>query len=468
MKNILVLADGKIANAFLKRVNNLDVATKKYHVIYYHDKTMLETKSEQFFYYKFDPTSYIKLVTVLKNTDYYQVMVVLGNRSDTIASYENIRKFDSNMQIVLMDVWGLKIDDPHLTLIDVTNKLSNILCNYLPELPLSAQNIGLGIGEIMEFKVPFGSSYIYRHVANVDQKRWKIAAIFREQKLLLPTPRTMILPNDSILAVGNPNVLKSIYKSVKQEFGQFPAPFGENVYCFIDMKVMDSEDIEKLLNDSMLLHAKLNSKKLIFRISNPKQSKVLEKIKNYDDSSSFVVEIDYYNKDMQELILNDIEIYFVGLMVVDQQFFKKHVGFLYSLQIPILKVGEESLHDINESVVLSSHNEMMERISSIVFDFSALLKLDILLFEFKGEAVDDNLKLIEHFENLSKIFHEKIKILNTKRNPIRELKERKNFIQLIAFDKKVTQKNFFSIFSTDIDKLYFKLSKNYQLFIPPK
>jgi hypothetical protein len=131
-------------------------------------------------------------------------------------------------------------------------------------------------------------------------------------------------------------------------------------------------------------------------------------------------------------------------------------------------VGEDSLNSINESVVLSSHNEMMERISSIVFDFSALLKLDILLFEFKGEDVEDNLKLIEHFENLSKIFHEKIKILNTKRNPIRELKERKNFIQLIAFDKKMTQKNFLSIFSTDIDKLYFKLSKNYQLFIPPK
>ncbi len=468
MKNILVLADGKIANAFLKRVNNLDVATKKYHVVYYHDKTMLETRSEQFFYYKFDPTSYVKLSTVLNNTDYYQIMVVLGNKSDTVASYENIRKFNSSIQIVLMDMWGLKIDDPYLTLIDVTTKLSNILCNYLPELPLSAQNIGLGIGEIMEFRIPFGSSFIYRHVANVDQKRWKIAAIFREQKLVLPTPRTMLLPNDSILAVGNPNVLKSVYKSVKQEFGQFPAPFGENVYCFIDMKTMDTPSIEKLLNDSMLLHAKLNSKKLIFRISNPKQSKILEKIRNYNDSSSFIVEVDYYNKDMQELILNDIEIYFVGLMVVNQKFFKKYVSFLYMLQIPILKVGEDSLNSINESVVLSSHNEMMERISSIVFDFSALLKLDILLFEFKGEDVEDNLKLIEHFENLSKIFHEKIKILNTKRNPIRELKERKNFIQLIAFDKKMTQKNFLSIFSTDIDKLYFKLSKNYQLFIPPK
>ena len=369
------------------------------------------------------------------------------------------------MQIVLLDLWDLEFTDANLTIINAHDVISNIMSNYLPDIPLAAQNLGLGTGEIMEFKIPFGSPFIYRHIANIEQKRWNIAAIFREHKLILPTPKSILKPNDSILTVGNPNVLKSVYKSINREFGQFPIPFGENIYCYIDMLKMTEAEIEKLTNDAMLLHSNLNSNKLIFRVVNPTYSKTLNKLKSYDTRSMFV-ELDFYEHDEQSLFIKDMEHFVVGLIVTNKNFFNEHILLLQSLHIPVLKIGRGSFFKIQESVVLSSDSEKIEKISSIVFDVSSQFKLDISLFEFEGDDSMENEKVIEHFENLSKLFQEKVKVVKTKRNPLRELNERENFLQFLPFDEHIQRKSLFSFFSKNINKLHFHLSDNYQLFLP--
>ena len=40
----------------------------------------------------------------------------------------------------------------------------------LPNVPVLAQNIGLKQGEIMEIRIPFGSSYAYRYIGSIEQK----------------------------------------------------------------------------------------------------------------------------------------------------------------------------------------------------------------------------------------------------------------------------------------------------------
>ncbi len=465
MKNILLIAHGKAAKAFIKRVMHSDLNNKKYHVVYYDEKTLPEEKSEQFLFYKFDPTSKLKLSSLLKSNEYYQTMIALSSKSDTLATYDIIRESHPNMQIVLLDLWDLEFTDANLTIINAHDVISNIMSNYLPDIPLAAQNLGLGTGEIMEFKIPFGSPFTYRHIANIEQKRWKIAAIFREHKLILPTPKSILKPNDSILTVGNPNVLKSVYKSINREFGQFPIPFGENIYCYIDMHTMDETEIEKLTNDAMLLHSNLNSNKLIFRVVNPKYSKILNKLKSYDTPSMFV-ELDFYEHDIKTLLHSDMEHFFIGLVVTNRRFFYEHLTLLESLKVPVLKIGKGGFFNIKESIVLSYESEKIEKISSIIFDVSSQFKLDISIYEFEGDDHEESLKVIEHFENLSKLFQEKVKVVKTKRNPIRELNSRDNFLQFLPFDEHVQEKSLFSFFSKNINKLHFHLSDNYQLFLP--
>jgi len=465
MKKILIVADGMTAKAFLQRVANLDAAGNRYYVVYYNDSTLPTQKSEHFFYYKFDPTSCTKLETMLEGFGFYQAFLLLSSKTDLLATYQNIRKTHKELPLVLLDRWNLEFDDPALTLINAHDTLSNILSNYLPDIPLFAQNLGLGTGEIMEMKIPFGSPYLYRHIANIEQKRWRIVAIFREHKLLLPTPKTMLLPNDSILTVGNPNVLKSVYKSINREFGQFPIPFGENIYCFVDMATMEDDRIEKLTNDAMLLHANLNSKKLLFRIVNPRYGKALEKLKKYN-SGDKIVEIDFHSEPIEEVIFHDIEHYNIGLFITDQPFFTHYIKTLYELHIPIFKVGRVGFFNIRESVVLSDDLEKIEKISTIIFDIAAQLHLDIALFDFAESNREINVQVISHFENLAKLFQEQVRVLKSKKNPIRELSQRKNFLQYVPFDQKILEPRIFALFSTDIEKLYFKLSDCYQLFLP--
>ena len=228
---------------------------------------------------------------------------------------------------------------------------------------------------------------------------------------------------------------------------------------------MSELDIEKLTNDAMLLHSNLNSKKLIFRVVNPKYTKMLDKLKSYNSKSMFI-ELDFYEHDIRTMIYSDMEHYQVGLIITNKTFFNNHLELLKSLKVPILKVGKGSTFNIKEAIVISNESEKIEKISSIIFDVSSQFKLNISIFEFEGDDHEESIKIIEHFENLSKLFQEKVKVIKTRRNPIRELGVRHDFLQFLPFDEHIKEQSIFSFFSKNINKLYFHLSDNYQLFLP--
>ncbi len=466
MKKILIIADGSESRAFLQRLENLDTSENIYHIVYYRESTLPQKRSEQFIYYRFDPTSSVKLSPLIEDIDFFQVMLILGNKVDLLATFENIRKTSTTLPVVLLDKWNLKIDDPHTTVLNLQERIANLLSNYLPDIPLWAQNIGLGQGEVMEIKIPFGSAYVYRHIGNIEQKRWRIAAIYRNQKIILPEPKIMLMPDDAILAVGNPNVLKGVYKSIKRQFGQFPLPFGQNIYTFIDMMDMDDEAIEVLCNDAMLMHAKLNSKKLIIRIINPRLGKMYEKLKGYHKSATIDVLFDFLNLSMQRMVLSDIELNYIGLFITDKPFFTQYTEFLYRLRIPVLKIGNNGFFNIKHSVVLSEESDKIEQLSSVIFDCASQLGLDISFFDFTADANEEREKIIEHFENLSKLFEEKVRIVKTDKNPIRELLPQDDFLQFVIFEKKLLEPKWLAFFSTDIEKQYFRFLDKYQLFLP--
>ncbi|RUM65344.1 MAG: potassium transporter TrkA [Sulfurospirillum sp.] len=466
MKKILIIADGSESRAFLQRLENLDTSENIYHIVYYRDTTLPAKRREQFLYYRFDPTSYIKLAPMIEDIDFFQVMLVLGNKIDMQATYDNLRRVDQQLSIVMLDKWDLHIDDPHTVVLNQHERIANLLSNYLPDIPLWAQNIGLGQGEVMEIKIPFGSAYVYRHVGNIEQKRWRIAAIYRNQKIILPEPKTMLMPDDAILAVGNPNVLKGVYKSIKRQFGQFPHPYGQNTYTFIDMVAMNDSQIELLCNDAMLMHAKLNSKKLIIRVVNPRLGKMLDKLKGYHESASIDVLFDFLNLSMQRIVLGDLEHNSIGLFITDKAFFTHHMLFLYRLKIPILKTGNNGFFNIRHSVVLSEESDKIEQLSSVIFDCASQLGLDISFYDFTADFNEEREKIIEHFENLSKLFEEKVRIIKTDKNPIRELLPQDDFLQFVIFEKKLLEPRWMAFFSTDIEKHYFRFLDKYQLFLP--
>jgi len=466
VKNILIIADGTVAKTFLERTALIKGQKNRFYVVYYDDDILPENKQDNFIYYKFDPTSFSKLSGLLRQIEFYEAFLILASKQDFLATYENIRTIKKDLPLILLDRWSLDLEDRNIKVVEANDILANRVVNFLPNVPVFAKEVGLGQGEIMEMEVPFTSSYAYKHIGSIEQTRWKIAALYRKQTLHLPQPNMMLMPNDIILAVGNPAVLQSVYKSINQDYGQFPQPYGQNLYCIIDMNSIDEKDIENLTNDSFILHSKLNNKNLIFRVLNPKLSKCYEKLKSYKNANINVL-FDYEGRDFDELIKEDIKKYDIGLVVVDNRCFLSNIDLFYEVKTPIFKVSKNGFFNIKKSIVLSENSSSVESISSVIFDISSQLDLNITLYEFDGIDEEENKKIIEHFTSLAKLFDKKVNIVKIEGNPILKLEKRSDFLQFIKFEKRLTRINVLDKFlSTNLDDHFFKLTNSYQIYLP--
>jgi len=466
VKNILIIADGAVAKTFLERTVLIKGQKNRFYVVYYDDDIVPENKQDNFIFYKFDPTSFSKLSGLLKQIEFYEAFLILASKQDFLATYENIRKKDKDLPLIVLDRWNLNLQDRSIKVIEANDILANRVVNFLPNVPVFAKEVGLGQGEIIEMEIPFTSSYAYKHIGSIEQSRWKIAALYRKQTLHLPQPNMMLMPNDIILAVGNPAVLQSVYRSINQDYGQFPRPYGENLYCIIDMQTHDEKTIENLTNDSFILHSKLNNKNLIIRVLNPILSKCYEKLKSYKNTNINVV-FDYSNNEFEEILAEDLKKYDIGLILAENRTFLSNIDLFYEIKKPIFKVSKNGFYNIKKSVVLSGSSSSVESISSVIFDFSSQLNLNITLYEFSGIDENENKKILEHFTSLSKLFDKKINIIKTEENPILQLEKKKDFLQFISFNKKLTQIGAIQkLLSTDIEDHFFKLLNSYQIYLP--
>jgi len=126
MKNILILADGSIAKHFVEWVGRKRVADNHYYVTCFNEGATPEKMGKNITLIKADPTSYARIRHIMDEVKFSHVFIVMQNREDEL--------------------------------------IAASLYDQLPNVPVIAQNVGLGKGEIMEIHVPFGSTYAFRHV----------------------------------------------------------------------------------------------------------------------------------------------------------------------------------------------------------------------------------------------------------------------------------------------------------------
>ncbi|MDR2636062.1 MAG: potassium transporter TrkA [Campylobacteraceae bacterium] len=464
MKKVLIIADGILAKHFLERVVSVASDNNEYTIVYYRKKTLHNIIfPENFKIHSFDPTSFEKMTSII-NKDYYQVMIAVSKKVDAVGSYKVIRQFEKKIPIYLVDKWGLEFDDKYLKIVNSRKITAFRLADFVPNTPIFAQNIGLVTGEVMDVQVPVGSSYVYRHLGSIEQKKWNIAALYRNNTLLLPKPNIMIQPNDNLLIVGAPDVLQDVYKSIKRELGQFPQPFGSNIYCFIDMNNMGAKRIEALLANTLMLHERLNSKKLYIKVVNPTYSHAFNYIKNLS-SNDIDITVDYYNPLSDNIYLDDVNHLNIGLCVVDKLFFKANIKMLFNSQAPILKIGGSKFQDIKNGIVFGGNADDVEKHSSVIFDLSSQLDLKVQFYDFDPEI--ENQELAEHFENIAKLYGKQIDIIkNSDQNPIFKLKKEENILQFVPFYESFMKSKIASILSEDLNRVYFLLDNKCQLFLP--
>ncbi|MEA1918934.1 MAG: TrkA C-terminal domain-containing protein [Campylobacterota bacterium] len=466
MKKILIIGNGVIGAHFIDRVVDTYTSENIYYIIEPKEREHANASPGRFKFFTFDPTSLHKIINLLK-MDFVQVIITMQSKMDIEYTIKNIRTFKKSLRIIVLDQHNCDNDDPSTHFINSNELLASRMIDFLPNVPVIAQNVGKGEGEIMEVLVPFASTFVYRHIGVIEQKGWRIVAIYRNNELKLPTSKTMIHPNDLLLLVGDPAVLKSVYRTIKRELGQFPAPFGSNIYFYIDM-LKDREDhIVKMLEQAAYLNEHFASYSMIIKVVNPGNIKILREIKKYR-SDTIDIDICYNERPEYEVILDDIKKYHVGLVIVSQKMFSsEHIrSILYECNVPVLKLSMRSLKDLKDSVLLLTDNRDFEKVSTAIFDITEQMGYNMELINYLNENQSEKEQVIEHYRSLSSIFSKSIKITELTDNPIRELNQRDNFLQCLPFTERIVESDLFSWASTDSERLYERLYSYHQIFIP--
>ena len=471
MKKILIILDGIVAKKLMQRIIEANTGDNSYDVIYMSDLILPVQKPSNFTFYKFDPTSKSKLAMVLDKNIHTEVLIALNSKDEMLNVIKNIREHTKNLQMTVLDYWGMKVNDPLVRIYRGIEVLANGMVEKLPNVPVLAQNIGLRQGEIMEIRIPFGSSYAYRYIGSIEQKEWKIFGLYRNQKMITIKPSLVLKPNDVILVIGKPDVLMQVYNVIGKTQGQFPMPFGRNIYLYLDLYLQNDASVKKAIDEAKYLNQKLKNNLLIVRITRPTTVQIMDYIKEeLKHFPSIILLIDYGNKGFNKITKEDFRKNNIGMIMLTPEMFKnkENIQSVLDLKIPIFKFGKENLKAVKRTVIILNDTNSYEQISPIVFDISSQLKIKTKIFDL--DPVGDKegkTNLLDHFENLAKIFNEKIEVVTSGQNPIRELKKQKDMLQLLPLKEKMFKKKFlFKFLYTNSDFIAFNSDKYNQLLIP--
>ena len=470
MKNILILASGSMAKNFIAGISNNRVGENHYYVVSHNAECIPENLGKNITLLDVDPTSHSKLSRIMKETEFANIFVVMEEKEDAKYTLKNIAEINTKARTIFLNQWdesNLGKEVANLTVLQSENLIATHLYDNLPNVPLVAQNVGLGNGEIMEVLVPFGSSYAYRHVGSIRQRKWKIVAIYRNQKQILPTSASMIRPNDTLLIVGKPLVLAGVYKTINKRIGLFPEPFGKDIYLVLDMRY-DKKEAIRYIEEATYLLEKLENKLLYIRILYPNDFELLNRIKSYG-SEKIRVSVSYVNTDNIQLMEYDINQYDIGLIFSSIKSFEADglMDTLYELKKVVYLFGDRHLENIAQSVILMGAAEKMESISSTALDISQSLGLTLLLADFDPEGDFESKKqIIEHYETLTHIFTMKIEIEQKIANPIRMLTQMQNILQIAPFEKSLNTDGWVKLFSSKVQDFILTTSRHPKILVP--
>jgi len=467
MNRVLIIADGEIAKGFIKKISTKNISELNYTIVI-KECSDIDIQNSNIEYIKVDATSIYRLKGICSKNKFSATYIIMQDANEAKAVYKNLRLINEKVRIVLLDTneQFKELNDSYANIVDVTEILANRLYDFLPNVPVTAQTIGLNEGEIMEVIVPFSSAYAFRHISSIPQIKWKIVAIYRDNKLLLPTNATMIRPRDRLLLVGKPQVLINVYKRIRSISGIFPEPFGKNFYLYLDVD-RDRDNIEHYIEEAIYLLDKFDNKSLIIRVANPNDLEIVEKIKSYENSN---IRAFFSYSDTQEgTIATDIDEYNIGLVFISRDsllvnsFSKK----LYAYKKLVYIFGSTPIKNIKEAVVVKSDDKETEEISSVAFYIAETLKIKLSLRDYNPQGdFEDSKMIVEHFETLSHVHSIIVQVVQEKENPIHAIKHSKEILLVIPFKKDMNFNTLYALFKRDVNSLLLKTNTHPKLLIP--
>ncbi|AEI14214.1 TrkA-C domain protein [Flexistipes sinusarabici DSM 4947] len=208
----------------------------------------------------------------------------------------NILKLDVPIIVLLYEKEGeKKFEDSTVTLIKPMDISINIILNKLHKNYSRAIDIGQKKGEIIELNVMSKSHITDRKLKNLRPSKWHLAAIYRNNELVIPSGSTRIKVGDRIVVAGEPKILENLAGIFSKGIPQFPLQYGE------DMAVALDKRHSWVLEESVFLNAAIRTNNLRILI---RDSQISDELKNKLDTGKLSYKIEEENKSKIRFVEN--------------------------------------------------------------------------------------------------------------------------------------------------------------------
>jgi len=461
LNKILIFAGASEANLLIQKLSNDYMNLAEFHIIY-EDEKIEKIKKEDLYFYKMSFFAFSQYKNLILMKDFNKIVVLIKNRVEAEYVLNKIKHY--KIPILFVKFWqDFEVPNQNnIEVIDVPVLVVNKIIDFLPGVPLYARDIGLGIGEILEVEIPIHSPFAYKNVSIFNRYNVKAVAIYRNNELKMVDEKTIILPNDKIVLIGDPKALKDLFNQIKSNVGSFPEPYGKNIYLLIDMKNMDKKTISKLLKSALYLHRRLKNKKLIIKIINPSITSRLYKLFKFPN-----IEIirDYFTTSFKEALKEDIKSLNIGVIVTNNDTFYKYDELFIKSKKPVIKIGEVSIKKcVSLNVILN--DKYITKIAPVIFDLSYQLDKEIKFFNIDPE--NKYPEIIEYLQTLAKSFRfAKVKFITKNANPVFLLRQEINSCLVEALVTKPVSL-IRQILFPKIENSYLMLNELNQILIPLK
>jgi len=297
-----------------------------------------------------------------------------------------------------------------------------------------AAHIGLGDGELVEVRIRAGSHLIGRRLKCLRPAQWRIAAMYRGERLILPTGNCRLKVGDRVILVGEPSVLESVAGILVKGTPQFPLQYGKFIVFPLD------READKHLDEVMYWHRFSRSHKVrLIPIRHKVDPRVVERVRG--ETGDF--DIGPVHEDFAGVAGETTD---MGMLVVSRcrRFSRRlHHAYLHSPS-PILITGGDfpyarvivSLNGPDPALALESGAEVA-RMMAVPFQVLYVTLPRELRGREEGRALQLRQDLVSDFES---IYRQRIKVEILEGNPVkvslRRLKEESSALLVITGDRR--------------------------------
>lgn len=177
-----------------------------------------------------------------------RTMVAIVTASDRI-NLEVARVVHSNFQVddlvCVLDVCNKEaIQEAGLNRGEVVQRAraaAQIALNHLSGAEPQSLELQLQRGEVRVIQVLPGSAVIGRPLKELKPRRWLVAAIYRDDNLIVPHGETLLEAGDRVMLVGEPTVVESVGRFIHGSEPTFPGQYGANIALVADGEVATTE-----------------------------------------------------------------------------------------------------------------------------------------------------------------------------------------------------------------------------------